>query len=87
MMEKQADSINKKLRLAGALIVVGLLAQTLTLLWNHPLSFVAYMVIGGLLVAIGMVVYLLTLMNLPVGKAENTENRTTAQGQIGRAHV
>ena len=80
MMEKQADSINKKLRLAGALIVVGLLAQTLTLLWNHPLSFVAYMVIGGLLVAIGMVVYLLTLMNLPVGKAENTENRTTAQG-------
>ncbi|HEY6182170.1 MAG TPA: hypothetical protein VIW67_07990 [Terriglobales bacterium] len=81
MMEKQADSINKKLRLAGALIVVGLLAQTLTLLWNHPLSFVAYMVIGGLLVAIGMVVYLLTLMNLPVGKAENTENRTTAQGQ------
>ena len=81
MMQTQANSINARLRLAGVLIVAGLLAQALTLLWNHPLSFVAYMVIGGLLVAIGIVVYLLTLMNLPVGRAANTGNQATAQGQ------
>jgi len=69
MMQKQADSINMRLRLAGVLIVVGLLTQALTLLWNHPLSFVAYMVIGGLFMAIGIVVYLLTLVNLPAGKS------------------
>ena len=83
MMQKQADSINTKLRLAGILIVVGLVAQALTLLWNHPLSFVAYMVIGSLSVAIGIVVYLLTLVNLPIGKADNTEKRTKAQQQQG----
>ena len=69
MMQKQTDSINTRLRLAGVLIVVGLLTQALTLLWNHPLSFVAYMVIGGLFMAIGIVVYLLTLVNLPAGKS------------------
>jgi len=79
-MQKQADSINMRLRLAGVLIVVGLLTQALTLLWNHPLSFVAYMVIGGLFMAIGIVVYLLTLVNL-AGKAENADNQGAAQGQ------
>lgn len=81
MMQKQADSINTRLRLAGVLIVVGLLAQALTLFWNHPLSFVAYLVIGGFLVAIGIVVYLLTLANLPIGRAENTANQAARQGQ------
>jgi hypothetical protein len=81
MMQKQADSINTRLRLAGILIVIGLLVQALTLLWNHPLSFVAYMAIGGLAVAIGIVVYLLTLVNLPAGRPANTDNQTAAQGQ------
>jgi hypothetical protein len=81
MMQKQSDSINTRLRLAGVLIVVGLLTQALTLLWNHPLSFVAYMVIGGLSVAIGIVVYLLTLVNLPTGRTENANNQAASQGQ------
>jgi polyferredoxin len=68
MMEKQVNRLDARLRLAGVLIIVGLLTQTISLLWNHPLSFVAYLVIGGLLVAIGIVIYLLTLVDLPVGR-------------------
>jgi polyferredoxin len=73
--QKQSNSLDKRLRLAGILIVIGLLIQALSLLWNHPLSFIAYLVIGGLSVAIGIVVYLLTLVNL-AGRTENADHQS-----------
>ena len=79
MMKKQTNRLDARLRLAGVLIIVGLLTQTISLLWNHPLSFVAYLVIGGLLVAIGIVVYLLTLVDLPIGRPEKADDLAAAQ--------
>lgn len=45
--------------------MLGLIVQALSLLWNHPLSFIAFITVGGLLVAVGIVLYLLTLVNIP----------------------
>ena len=70
MMQTQANSINKKLRVSGALIALGLLVQALSLLWNHPLSFIAYVTIGWLFVAGGIALYLFTLVNIPSGEME-----------------
>jgi hypothetical protein len=52
----------KRLRLAGALIIAGLVVEGASLWWNHPLSFVAFIGLGGLLLAAGIVVYLFALV-------------------------
>jgi hypothetical protein len=63
-MQSHANPIHSRLRLSGAFIILGLIVQALSLLWNHPLSFIAFITIGGLLLAIGIVLYLLTVVNM-----------------------
>jgi hypothetical protein len=63
MMQNQDRFIGKKLRLAGLLTILGLLIEGLSLIWNHPLSFVAFIGIGGLLLFLGIVVYLAALVS------------------------
>ncbi len=75
------DSIHSKLRIAGALIILGLMVQALSLLWNHPLSFIAFVTIGGLLMAVGIVLYLLTLVNIPSATQDKARDATAATGQ------
>lgn len=77
MMENQTNPIHSKLRRAGVLIIIGLIVQTLSLLWNHPLSFIAFVSIGGLFLAIGIILYLFTLVNIPMAQAE----KESAQAQ------
>jgi hypothetical protein len=69
-MQTQANSINKRLRLSGGLIALGLLVQALSLLWNHPLSFIAFVSLGGLLLLAGILVYLFTLVNVATVKPD-----------------
>jgi len=47
----------KRLRISGILISLGLLIEAATLFSGHPLAFVAYLVFGASLVAIGILVY------------------------------
>ena len=79
MMPTQANSVHSKLRLSGGLIAVGLLIEALSLLWNHPLSFIAFVVVGGALMALGMVVYLFTLVNIPSAQMENMDSSAKAK--------
>jgi hypothetical protein len=46
--------------------------QALSLLWNHPLSFIAFVGLGGLLVVAGIVIYLFTLVGLSTANTEKT---------------
>jgi hypothetical protein len=57
------DFISRRLQIAGVLIVLGLIVEALSLIWNHPLSFVAFLAIGGLLLFLGIVVYLTALVS------------------------
>ena len=79
MMLTQANSINARLRLSGGLIVLGLLVQALSLLWNHPLSFIAFVSLGGLLVAGGIVLYLFTLVSISSAGAADSDGKAKAQ--------
>ena len=54
--------IERRLRLAGWTISAGLVIQLLTLLWVHPLAFVAFLMIGTPLVAVGAAYYLYFLI-------------------------
>ncbi len=81
MMLTQPNPINARLRLAGSLIALGLLVQALSLLWNHPLSFIAFITLGGLLVAGGIVLYLFTLVNIPPAGTEEIDGDAKARTQ------
>jgi len=48
----------RRLRLAGLLVVLGLLVELSTLLWSHPTAFLAFLGVGAVLVAAGILVYL-----------------------------
>jgi uncharacterized membrane protein len=56
MMDAQAR-IERRLRFGGILLISGLAMQVLTLLWNHPLSFLAFMFVASPLVLAGIVIY------------------------------
>lgn len=55
--------LQKRLRLAGMLLVSGLLVEAICLLWARPLAFILLVCGGGLLCAAGIVVYLYSLVS------------------------
>ncbi len=55
--------LEKRLRLAGMLLIVGLLVEAVCLLWARPLAFILLVVAGGLLCATGIAVYLYSLVS------------------------
>ena len=62
MTQIQEEFFTKRIRIAGMFILLGLVVESLSLMWNHPLSFVAFLAVGGLLLGAGIVVYLLMLL-------------------------
>jgi len=62
-MEMHEAHIAHRLRIAGILIVLGLIVQLLTLDWNHPITFLLFLGVGGLLLFAGMAVYLWSLVS------------------------
>ena len=65
-------NMDRRLRVAGTLIVLGLLIELGSLLWSHPLAFILFIVAGGLLIAVGILVYLLSLVS--GGESVSQEN-------------
>jgi hypothetical protein len=49
--------------IAGFLVLIGLLVQILTLFWNHPLAFMAFLIAGVPLTAAGVLLYLYTVVS------------------------
>jgi hypothetical protein len=56
----------KRIRFAGICIAIGLLIEALCLFWATPIAFVVFVAIGGLLMFIGIVVYLYSAVSTPV---------------------
>ena len=61
-MSDNEPKMDRRLRLAGILVVLGLVIDALSLLWNHALAFLVSMFVGGLFVFLGIVIYLATLV-------------------------
>jgi hypothetical protein len=59
----QIPEIARRLRIAGALIFLGLLIEALTLEWNSPMAFLVFLGLGGLLIGLGVVFYLFSLVS------------------------
>jgi hypothetical protein len=56
--------MERRLRISGALIVLGLMVEALSLLRIHPLGFLAFMFVGGTFLLAGMALYLYSLVSV-----------------------
>lgn len=56
--------MERRLRISGILIALGLLVEALSLIRVHPLAFLGFMFIGGGLLVIGIVIYLYSLVSV-----------------------
>jgi hypothetical protein len=54
-------AIEKRIRWAGLLVVMGLLVQIVTLFWVHPLAFMTFLTVGCPLSLAGVLLYLYSL--------------------------
>ncbi len=54
--------IQRFLRASSSLIIAGLVVEIASLFWFHPLSFVLFVFVGALLIALGVIVYLASLV-------------------------
>jgi hypothetical protein len=57
-----ANPLDKRRQLAGVCIVLGLLVEALCLIWATPIAFVIFVAVGGLLMFVGIVLYLSSLV-------------------------
>ncbi len=55
--------IEGRLRIAGGLIIAGLLVELVTLLWSHPTAFLFFLLLGGTLMAAGILFFLYSLIS------------------------
>jgi hypothetical protein len=55
--------MEKRLRKAAALVLVGLIVEGLSLLWARPLSFILFLGVGATLIALGIVIFLMSLVS------------------------
>ena len=61
-MTPESVSLQTRLQLSGILMAAGLLIQVVTLNWTHPLAFVLFIVLGGTLVTVGILLYLYAIV-------------------------
>jgi hypothetical protein len=59
----RANSIERRIQVAGIILIVGLLIEALCLLWARPISFVIFVAVGGLFLFAGVVVFLFSLVS------------------------
>lgn len=51
------------LRLAGFVILAGLVLQLITFVWFHPITFMLHLSLGGLTTVVAVVLYLIHLFH------------------------
>ncbi len=53
---------DRGIRVAGGLVLLGLIIELLTMFWSHPTSIIWYMTFGGGCLAMGVLYYVLLLV-------------------------
>jgi len=58
-----ANQLEKRRQVAGVFLVLGLVIEALCLILSTPITFVIFVAIGGLLMFVGIVLYLYSLVS------------------------
>jgi len=66
------DSMARRLRISGIIVIIGLLVEALCLVWSKPIAFVVLVCIGGALIGFGVLLFLYSLVTAPVPTADSS---------------
>ena len=62
-MTTDTRRIELQIRWSGALVAAGLILQTLSMLWTHPLAFMFFLMVGCPLIGAGILSFLYALVS------------------------
>jgi hypothetical protein len=62
---RAGDSMDRRLRISGVLVIIGLLIEALCLVWSRPIAFVVLVGVGGALIGLGVLLFLYSLVSAP----------------------
>jgi len=55
----------RNFRISGILLLLGLSTEAVSLFWVHPIAFIAFFVFGGTFLAVGVLLFLYSLVLFP----------------------
>jgi ABC-type xylose transport system permease subunit len=58
------NPLERRLQVSGVLLILGLVVEAVCLFWTRPIAFVLFLGLGGLLLFLGIVVYLYPLISV-----------------------
>jgi hypothetical protein len=61
-MDENSSGLQQRLKVAAYLLIAGLIIEAVTLYWSSPLSFMLFIGVGGTLIALGIIVYLIAIV-------------------------
>lgn len=69
--------MERRVRISGTLVLVGLLVELTSLAWSHPTTFILFLMPGALLIALGILLYLFSLVSVdePTMDVENSRQQ------------
>ena len=73
-MKIKSLGMTRVLRLSGVLLILGLAIEAVSLLFNHPLSFMGFMIVGGTLLAVGVLLFLISLVEAGQSNSKSTQS-------------
>jgi hypothetical protein len=62
--------VDRKLQLSGIILICGLVVEALCLLGHGPIAFIIFAGLGGVLFAVGILLYLYSLVGAKVEPSE-----------------
>ena len=75
-MTAQPTKLERRLRRSGLLVAIGLIAELISLLWNHPTAFLLFLGVGVLLTTTGILFYFYSLVSANEPSREAGSPRT-----------
>lgn len=57
------NPLERRLQFSGILLILGLFIEAVCLFWTRPLAFVLFLGLGGLLLGLGILLYLISLVS------------------------
>ena len=70
-MKISGIGMNRLLRASSILVIAGLLAEIVSILWFHPLSFVLFVFVAAGLTAVGILIFLVSLLFVAKAPGDN----------------
>jgi hypothetical protein len=68
--------IERVLRISGVLLILGIVVEIISLVWEKPLAFLLFVGVGGSLTFAGVVIYLYSLLPSAVETAPQLPSKS-----------